>query len=426
MKERRNGSNDVSTLQIALSTGLISISAIVLAAAVPTNTEKAPPPDLYGLQRAVGADSAPTATPSCPPVITQSTSQAITTPAPLCAHPPPMFILYDNFYWRAFNMQSFVGGAEFTVSSVSFGVFQDGTGGTTVIVRLYANNGAPFPAETGTLIGTSTLTVTPGQGGTIVTTPLAAIVPAGTIELVIQLQATPGGGPLLVGANTAPETGLSYWSSIDKAQACSSTPQVIASHLVFDVNGTCTGHTPTPTPSPCGTTGPGDAGGGQTGAPDLVSMSGNVSYCSNPVSAPVPGVTILINNFPDATTDSSGHYSLVRKDGCYYCRVRPTQADRTPGSPGISTVDVVAVQRHFLIIGPPLSGCRLTAGDVNGDASINTIDVVAIQRFFLGLSTGIANVGKYQFNPSSRCFGHASNQNFDTLIFGDVATPFIY
>ena len=66
------------------------------------------------------------------------------------------------------------------------------------------------------------------------------------------------------------------------------------------------------------------------------------------------------------------------------------------------------------------------AGDVNGDASINTIDVVAIQRFFLGLSTGIANVGKYQFNPSSRCFGHQSNQNFDTLIFGDVAMPFIY
>lgn len=187
--------------------------------------------------------------------------------------------------------------------------------------------------------------------------------------------------------------------------------------------GIATGH-PTPTPTPCGTTGPGDAGGGQTGA-DLQLMSGNVSYCSNPVPAPVPGVTILLNNQPNTTTNSSGDYFIVFKKGCN-CRVRPSQADRTPGSPGINTVDVLAVQQHFLIIGPPLSGCRLTAADVNGDASIDTIDVLAIQRFFLGLSTGIANVGKYQFNPSSRCFVAQPNQNFDTLIFGDVEAPFIY
>ena len=241
MKKRRNNPNGVSTLQIALSTGLISISAILLAAAVPTNTEKAPPQDLYGLQREVGADSAPTptptATPSCPPVITQSTSQAITTPAPLCQNPPPMVFPYDNHYWRAFPMQSFVGGREFTVSSVSFGVFQGGA--TTVIIRLYANNGPAFPAGIGTLLGTTTLTV-PFQTGTIVTTPLNAIVPAGTIQLVMELYVPQGGGFLLVGGNTAAETGPSYWSSIDKAQACSSTPQVIASHLVFNVYGSCT------------------------------------------------------------------------------------------------------------------------------------------------------------------------------------------
>src|SRR5436190_11090668 len=265
MKGRRNGSNGVSTLQIALSTGLISISAILLAAAVPTNTEKAPPQDLYGLHPLVGADLAPTptptATPSCPPVITQSTSQAITTPCPGCFHPPPMLIFYPNSYWRAFDMQSFVGGAEFTVSSVSFGVFFV-YGDRTVEVALFANNGAPFPAEIGTQIGTSTLTLTPEQGGTVVTTPLAAIVPAGTIQLVMELYVPASAGGTSVGANTEPETGPSYWSSIDKAQACSSTPQMIASHLVFNVYGSCTSPTPTPTPtpSPCGTTGPGDAG----------------------------------------------------------------------------------------------------------------------------------------------------------------------
>ena|SRR5438105_3362580 len=161
-------------------------------------------------------------------------------------------------------------------------------------------------------------------------------------------------------------------------------------------------------------------------------MSGDVFYCSNPVPAPVPCVTIHIIEFcggqNPTTTDASGHYQLFAycKKGINSGTVTPSNAPRTPGSPGINTIDVVAVQRHFLIIGPPLSGCRLAAANVNGDSSIDTIDVVAIQRFFLGFSTGTANVGKYQFSPPSRCYINQSNQDFDTLIFGDVATPFIY
>jgi hypothetical protein len=92
-------------------------------------------------------------------------------------------------------------------------------------------------------------------------------------------------------------------------------------------------------------------------------------------------------------------------------------------------VDVVATQRHFLNLGTPLSGCRLTAANVNGDSAINTIDIVAMQRFFLGSSTGIANVGKYQFIPASRSYpgvvSDQTGQNYDTLVFGDVASPFV-
>jgi hypothetical protein len=90
---------------------------------------------------------------------------------------------------------------------------------------------------------------------------------------------------------------------------------------------------------------------------------------------------------------------------------------------------VIAVQRHFLNLGTPLSGCRLIAADVNGDSSVDTVDVIAIQRFFLGLSTGIANVGKYQFTPMNRTYtGIVRNQtaqNYDTLVFGDVASSFV-
>jgi FG-GAP-like repeat/FG-GAP repeat len=57
MKKRRNNSNRASTLQIALSTGLISISAILLAIAVPANRKEAPRQDLYGFQLEKGADA---------------------------------------------------------------------------------------------------------------------------------------------------------------------------------------------------------------------------------------------------------------------------------------------------------------------------------------------------------------------------------
>jgi len=106
----------------------------------------------------------------------------------------------------------------------------------------------------------------------------------------------------------------------------------------------------------------------------------------------------------------------------------PSKAPRLPASAGINTVDVLAVQRHFLNLGTPLSGCRLLAADVNGDASINTLDVVAIQRFFLGQTTGIGNVGRYSFTPGSRTYpppgGNQTGQNYDTIVFGDVTSPF--
>jgi len=141
-------------------------------------------------------------------------------------------------------------------------------------------------------------------------------------------------------------------------------------------------------------------------------------------------VTLTLTGSASGSTlsDGSGNYTLssLAPGGNY--TVTPTKAARAPGSAGINTVDVIAVQRHFLNLGAPLSGCRLTAADVNGIGGVNTVDVIAIQRFFLGLSTGIANTGKYQFNPVSRNYSgvvtNQTGQNYDTLIFGDVAPAF--
>jgi hypothetical protein len=180
--------------------------------------------------------------------------------------------------------------------------------------------------------------------------------------------------------------------------------------LYHGFKATMTSPTPTPTPTP-------------------VSISGAISYCSNPSIPPVPGVTLTLTGDASGSTssDGSGNYALsgLMAGGNY--TVTPSKAARVPGSTGINTVDVIAIQRHFLNI-VLLSGCRLTAADVNASGTIDTVDVIATQRFFLGLSTGIANTGKYQFSPANRTYtGLVTNQtgqNYDALIFGDVASPF--
>jgi FG-GAP-like repeat/Carboxypeptidase regulatory-like domain len=167
-----------------------------------------------------------------------------------------------------------------------------------------------------------------------------------------------------------------------------------------------------------------------TPTPALVSISGSAIYCSNPSLHPVPGVTITLTGTSGGSTltDGSGNYTFASLPAGGSYTVTPTKAALLPGSPGIDTVDVIAIQRNFLNIGTPLSGCRLTAADVNGDNTVNTVDVQATQRFFFNRTTGIANTGKYQFTPASRTYpGIGSNQtgqNYNALVFGDVATPF--
>ena len=146
----------------------------------------------------------------------------------------------------------------------------------------------------------------------------------------------------------------------------------------------------------------------------------------------MPNVTLTLTGSGSGSTlsDGSGNYTFsgLPSGGTY--TVTPSKAALAPGFMGIDTVDVIAIQRHFLNLGTPLSGCRLTAADVNGDTMITTVDVIAAQRFYLGLTTGIGNAGNYQFAPVNRSYpglvSNQTNQNYNTLVFGDVATPFVH
>jgi N-acetylneuraminic acid mutarotase len=211
----------------------------------------------------------PSPTPSpgqCPPTITQSTSQEIVTGNSVACNNGVGTT--ENHYWRAFNMNEFTGGLEYDVTSVSFGIESatSGTGtGQPLTVNLYANHGSPFPAGDwqSNLIGTTGELNIPDQTNSIFEANLSAVVPAGTLELVMEVMTPDGtvvGNLFFIGSNTDPETGTSYLSAVD-CGVPDPTPTGDLGfpdmHIVFNVNGSCPGGgSPTPTATATATTPP--------------------------------------------------------------------------------------------------------------------------------------------------------------------------
>jgi Kelch motif len=198
----------------------------------------------------------PTPTPggSCPPVITESTSQAIVDGNSVACQPG----ISTTHYWRAFDMATFTGGLQYDITSVEFGIelAQSATGtGQSVTVNLYTNSGTPFPNGTLTQIATSGMINVPDQADAIFNVPITVTVPAGTFELVMEVVA-PDGDPtnnfFFIGSNPDPETRTSYISAPD----CNTPDPVPVAdigfpdmHYVINVDGSCPGVTPTPTPT---------------------------------------------------------------------------------------------------------------------------------------------------------------------------------
>ena len=199
---------------------------------------------------------------TCPSTITQSTSQAVVTGAVACSDPGLGTL--ENHYWRAFNMNTFTGGQAYDVTSVEFGIEQaESLFGTDqpLTVNLYVNHGSPFPDGDwqSNLVGSSGEIRVPNQELTIFNVPLTTTVPAGTLELVMEVLSpdqTAEHNFFIIGSNPDPETGPSYLSAPDcgnpdpVATRCIGFPDM---HYVFNVNGSCAGGGGTPTPTPTAT-----------------------------------------------------------------------------------------------------------------------------------------------------------------------------
>jgi hypothetical protein len=75
---------------------------------------------------------------------------------------------------------------------------------------------------------------------------------------------------------------------------------------------------------------------------------------------------------------------------------------------GVSTLDLVMIQRHILDIQPLQSPYKLIAADVNNSKSVTASDLVALRRLILGVTDRFENNTSWRFIPASHQFLDAS------------------
>jgi FG-GAP-like repeat len=128
----------------------------------------------------------------------------------------------DTSYWRAFNLN----GAGFTTSKVRVGIESTVSTSATqpVTARIYANNTSSFPGGVRTLIQTATFNLAPTTLS-FLEIPIVAVVPAGTLQLVAEINTPAGAGnSAFIGANSLGETATGYISAAGCGAANPTTP----------------------------------------------------------------------------------------------------------------------------------------------------------------------------------------------------------
>ncbi len=148
----------------------------------------------------------------------------------------------------------------------------------------------------------------------------------------------------------------------------------------------------------------------------FVKISGSVRNVQN---QPQPGVQVLLtlDGGPETLmSDAQGRYDFGHVSGCHVHGLALQRND--PAVLGVTTLDVLMVQRHILNAEPLDSPYKLLAADVNRSGNISTVDVIEMRRVILGAADAFSSNTIWRFIPASHVFADPANP------FGDnIAEP---
>ncbi len=142
-----------------------------------------------------------------------------------------------------------------------------------------------------------------------------------------------------------------------------------------------------------------------------IPLSGNVTgRIVTPTGAGVRSVQVDALGLANYTeiTNPSGNYAFTLPQNSPYT-VTPSKANDTVVTNGVTTLDVLLIQRH--ILGSQLlpTPYRIIAADVNSSSTITTLDVTLVNALILGNVTSFPNSRLWSFVPSDHVFANPQN-----------------
>ncbi len=123
---------------------------------------------------------------------------------------------------------------------------------------------------------------------------------------------------------------------------------------------------------------------------------------------------------PFVLTTPTGDYQVLAGAPCLSDSLRLYRDDDPLN--GVSTFDLLLIQRHILGIERLPSPYRIIAADANGSMSVTTFDIVQLRRLILGIDSTLINSPLWRFVPASFQFPEPDNP-FKTAFLQAVALP---
>ncbi|MFZ1704774.1 MAG: T9SS type A sorting domain-containing protein [Saprospiraceae bacterium] len=133
-----------------------------------------------------------------------------------------------------------------------------------------------------------------------------------------------------------------------------------------------------------------------------ISISGNIYQ---PNMEPMESIDIQLNsNLPEfpivQPTNIDGHFKFSNLAKLNEYTVNPI-LNKDHGN-GVSTLDLVLIQRHILDVQKLDSPYKIIASDVNNDMKVNTIDLVELRKVILGINQEFTNNRSWRFVETSQ------------------------
>ncbi|MCB9080177.1 MAG: carboxypeptidase regulatory-like domain-containing protein [Lewinellaceae bacterium] len=137
-------------------------------------------------------------------------------------------------------------------------------------------------------------------------------------------------------------------------------------------------------------------------------VAGNV-YTENGKPIPAASVQLVSNSGFALTsvTDELGHYNFEGVPFGESYEVNVLKSGKSID--GLSTLDLIRVQKHILNIDQLDSPYQMLAADVNNSGTISTLDLIIIRKVILGLQVDFDKVPIWQFLPAGQSLVDMAN-----------------